>query len=160
MAFNFAHLLSAACGGAPRRLGRLRRPWARCARLFLDGCEHRKIAFFLQLHHRRPLQHRCSLLLPEPHRQSVSRVTVRVARLKVGPALHQHPHGARVPAGRRHVERRVASARHRVDGGAATQQRLLQSRLALIAPTSRARRRHHLPKRASRASQWPSPAAK
>ena len=25
-AFNFAHLLSAACGGAPRRLGRLRRP--------------------------------------------------------------------------------------------------------------------------------------
>ena len=27
MAFNFAHLLSAACGGAPRRLGRLRRPW-------------------------------------------------------------------------------------------------------------------------------------
>ena len=26
MAFNFAHLLSAACGGAPRRLGRLRRP--------------------------------------------------------------------------------------------------------------------------------------
>ena len=44
MAFNFAHLLSAACGGAPRRLGRLRRPWARCARLFLEGCEHRKIA--------------------------------------------------------------------------------------------------------------------
>jgi len=34
MAFNFAHLLSAACGGAPRRLGGLRRPWARCARLF------------------------------------------------------------------------------------------------------------------------------
>ena len=34
MPFNFAHLLSAACGGAPRRLGRLRRPWARCARLF------------------------------------------------------------------------------------------------------------------------------
>ena len=33
MAFNFAHLLSSACGGAPRRLGRLRRPWARCARL-------------------------------------------------------------------------------------------------------------------------------
>ena len=26
MAFNFAHLLSAACGGAPRRLGRLGRP--------------------------------------------------------------------------------------------------------------------------------------
>ena len=25
MAFNFAQLLSAACGGAPRRLGRLRR---------------------------------------------------------------------------------------------------------------------------------------
>jgi len=37
MAFNFAHLLSAACGGAPRRLGRLRRPWARCARLFWGG---------------------------------------------------------------------------------------------------------------------------
>ena len=37
MAFNFAHLLSAACGGAPRRLGRLRRPpgrWQQCAR----GC--------------------------------------------------------------------------------------------------------------------------
>ena len=33
MAFNFAHLLSAACGGAPRRLGRLRRPpgrWQQC----------------------------------------------------------------------------------------------------------------------------------
>ena len=30
MAFNFAHLLSAACGGAPHRLRRLRRPWARC----------------------------------------------------------------------------------------------------------------------------------
>ena len=30
MAFNFAHLLSAACGGAPRRLGRLRRPPGRC----------------------------------------------------------------------------------------------------------------------------------
>ena len=44
MAFNFAHLLSAACGGAPRRLGRLRRPWARCARLFLGGYQHRKIA--------------------------------------------------------------------------------------------------------------------
>jgi len=37
MAFNFAHLLSAACGGAPRRLERLRRPWARCARLFWGG---------------------------------------------------------------------------------------------------------------------------
>ena len=49
MAFNFAHLLSAACGGAPRRLGRLRRPWARCARLFLEGCEHRKIAIFSYL---------------------------------------------------------------------------------------------------------------
>ena len=46
MAFNFAHLLSAACGGAPRRLGRLRRPWARCARLFLGGYQHRKIAIF------------------------------------------------------------------------------------------------------------------
>ena len=34
MAFNFAHLLSAACGGAPRRSGRLRRPLARCARFF------------------------------------------------------------------------------------------------------------------------------
>ena len=32
MAFNFAHLLSAACGGAPHRLRRLRRPWARCPR--------------------------------------------------------------------------------------------------------------------------------
>ena len=41
MAFNFAHLLSAACGGAPRRLGRLRRPWARCARLFWGGYQHR-----------------------------------------------------------------------------------------------------------------------
>ena len=29
MAFNFAHLLSAACGGAPHRLRRLRRPWRR-----------------------------------------------------------------------------------------------------------------------------------
>ena len=46
MAFNFAHLLSAACGGAPRRLGRLRRPWARCARLFWGGYQHRKSAFF------------------------------------------------------------------------------------------------------------------
>ena len=46
MAFNFAHLLSAACGGAPRRLGRLRRPWARCARLFWGGYQHRKIARF------------------------------------------------------------------------------------------------------------------
>ena len=44
MAFNFAHLLSAACGGAPRRLGRLRRPWARCARLFWGGYQHRKSA--------------------------------------------------------------------------------------------------------------------
>ena len=41
MAFNFAHLLSAACGGAPRRLGRLRRPWARCARLFWGGYQPR-----------------------------------------------------------------------------------------------------------------------
>ena len=46
MAFNFAHLLSAACGGAPRRLGRLRRPWARCARLFWGGYQHRKSAGF------------------------------------------------------------------------------------------------------------------
>ena len=46
MAFNFGPLLSAACGGAPRRLGRLRRPWARCARLFLGGYQHRKIAIF------------------------------------------------------------------------------------------------------------------
>ena len=46
MAFNFAHLLSAACGGAPRRLGRLRRPWARCARLFWGGYQHRIIADF------------------------------------------------------------------------------------------------------------------
>ena len=46
MAFNFAHLLSAACGGAPRRLGRLRRPWARCARLFWGGYQHRKSACF------------------------------------------------------------------------------------------------------------------
>ena len=45
MAFNFAHLLSAACGGAPRRLGRLRRPWARCARLFWGGYQRRIIAF-------------------------------------------------------------------------------------------------------------------
>ena len=44
MAFNFAHLLSAAYGGAPRRLGRLRRPWARCARLFWGGYQHRKSA--------------------------------------------------------------------------------------------------------------------
>ena len=44
MAFNFAHLLSAACGGAPRRLGRLRRPWARCARLFWEGYQHQKSA--------------------------------------------------------------------------------------------------------------------
>ena len=29
MAFNFAPLLSAACGGAPHRLRRLRRPWRR-----------------------------------------------------------------------------------------------------------------------------------
>ena len=49
MAFNFAHLLSAACGGAPRRLGRLRRPWARCARLFWGGYQHRKSADFLCL---------------------------------------------------------------------------------------------------------------
>ena len=46
MAFDFANLLSAACGGAPRRLGRLRRPWARCARLFWGGHQHRKIAAF------------------------------------------------------------------------------------------------------------------
>ena len=45
MAFNFGPLLSAACGGAPRRLGRLRRPWARCARLFWGGYQHRKSAF-------------------------------------------------------------------------------------------------------------------
>ena len=32
MAFNFAHLLSAACGGAPHRLRRLRRPWRRAVR--------------------------------------------------------------------------------------------------------------------------------
>ena len=32
MAFNFAHLLSAACGGAPHRLRRLRRPWWRAVR--------------------------------------------------------------------------------------------------------------------------------
>ena len=44
MAFNFAHLLSATCGGAPRRLGRLRRPWARCARLFWGGYQHQKSA--------------------------------------------------------------------------------------------------------------------
>ena len=39
MAFNFAHLLSAACGGAPRRLGRLRRPpgrWQQC--VYGCGC--------------------------------------------------------------------------------------------------------------------------
>ena len=46
MAFNFAHLLSAACGGAPRRLGRLRRPWARCARLFWGGYQHEKVPIF------------------------------------------------------------------------------------------------------------------
>ena len=34
MAFNFAHLLSAACGGAPRRLGRLRRPPGRCGSMY------------------------------------------------------------------------------------------------------------------------------
>ena len=50
MAFNFAHLLSAACGGAPRRLGRLRRPWARCARLWFGrGCQHRKMAYVYQI---------------------------------------------------------------------------------------------------------------
>jgi hypothetical protein len=49
MAFNFAPLLSAACGGAPRRLGRLRRPWARCARLFWGGYQHRKIATISKL---------------------------------------------------------------------------------------------------------------
>ena len=49
MAFNFAHLLSAACGGAPRRLGRLRRPWARCARLFWGGYQHRKSAVFSRI---------------------------------------------------------------------------------------------------------------
>ena len=49
MAFNFAPLLSAACGGAPRHLGRLRRPWARCARLFWGGYQHRKSAVFFCL---------------------------------------------------------------------------------------------------------------
>ena len=52
MAFNFAHLLSAACGGAPRRLGRLRRPWARCARLFWGGYQHRIKAGFWSLRRR------------------------------------------------------------------------------------------------------------
>ena len=37
MAFNFAHLLSAACGGAPHRLRRLRRPWRRAVRAPLCG---------------------------------------------------------------------------------------------------------------------------
>ena len=47
MAFNFAPLLSAACGGAPHRLRRLRRPWARCARLFWGGYQHtEKLPFF------------------------------------------------------------------------------------------------------------------
>jgi len=44
MAFNFAHLLSAACGGAARHARRLRRPAARCARFFVVG-QHGKIAF-------------------------------------------------------------------------------------------------------------------
>ena len=44
MAFNFAHLLSAACGGAPRRSGRLRRPLASELRaLFLLLGQHGKI---------------------------------------------------------------------------------------------------------------------
>ena len=48
LAFNFAHLLSAAYGGAPCRLGRLRRrPRARCAHLFLEGCEPKKCPFCL-----------------------------------------------------------------------------------------------------------------
>ena len=51
MAFNFGPLLSAACGGAPRRLGRLRRPWARCARLFWGGYQHRKSAVFYKNGH-------------------------------------------------------------------------------------------------------------
>ena len=44
MAFNFAHLLSAACGGAPHRLRRLRRPWARCPRapLFWGGSARKR----------------------------------------------------------------------------------------------------------------------
>ena len=44
MAFDFAPLPSTACGSAPRRLGCLRRLWARCARLFLGGYQHRKSA--------------------------------------------------------------------------------------------------------------------
>ena len=35
MAFNFAHLLSAAYGGAPRRLGRLRHPFGAADRAML-----------------------------------------------------------------------------------------------------------------------------
>ena len=45
MAFNFAHLLSAACGGAPRRLGRLRRPpgrWQQCVRLRVRPVRHNR----------------------------------------------------------------------------------------------------------------------
>ena len=45
MAFNFAHLLSAACGGAPRRLGRLRRPpgrWQQCVRLRVRPVHNRR----------------------------------------------------------------------------------------------------------------------
>ena len=38
MAFNFAHLLSAACGGAPRRLGRLRRPPGSGSSVYGCGC--------------------------------------------------------------------------------------------------------------------------
>ena len=45
MAFNFAHLLSDACGGAPRRLGRLRRPpgrWQQCVRLRVRPVHNRR----------------------------------------------------------------------------------------------------------------------
>ena len=41
----FAHLLSAACGGAPRRLGRLRRPpgrWQQCVRLRVRPVHNRR----------------------------------------------------------------------------------------------------------------------
>ena len=47
MAFNFAHLLSAACGGAPRRLGRLRRPGRAARACFWGATSTEKLPFFL-----------------------------------------------------------------------------------------------------------------
>ena len=53
MAFNFAHLLSAACGGAPRRLGRLRRPPGRVAAVCTARLRVRPVA--LAVHNRRSM---------------------------------------------------------------------------------------------------------